>query len=75
MDETLVSLDLETTGLDPTRDEIIEIGAVKFRGDEVVDTFHTMVKPYRALPYGIQILTGITPREVEAAPPLAVVLG
>ena len=75
MDETLVSLDLETTGLDPTRDEIIEIGAVKFRGEKVVDTFHTMVKPYRPLPYGIQILTGLTPQEVEAAPPLAVVLG
>jgi predicted DnaQ family exonuclease/DinG family helicase len=75
MDETLVSLDLETTGLDPTRDAIIEIGAVKFRGEEVVDTFHTMVKPHRPLPYSIQILTGITTREVEAAPPLAVVLG
>ena len=75
MDETFVSLDLETTGLDPSRDEIIEIGAVKFRGNEVVDTFHTMVKPYRPLPYRIQILTGLTPLDVEAAPPLAVVLG
>lgn len=75
MDDTFVSLDLETTGLDPSRDEIIEIGAVKFRGNEVVDTFHTMVKPHRPLPYRIQILTGLTPRDVEAAPPLAVVLG
>ncbi|MCK5653632.1 MAG: hypothetical protein KAH98_00680 [Dehalococcoidia bacterium] len=75
MDDTFVSLDLETTGLDPSRDEIIEIGAVKFRGNELVDTFHTMVKPYRPLPYRIQILTGLTPRDIEAAPPLAVVLG
>ena len=75
MDDTFVSLDLETTGLDPSRDEIIEIGAVKFRGNEVVDTFHTMVKPHRPLPYRIQILTGLTPRDVESAPPLAVVLG
>ena len=74
MDETFVSLDLETTGLDPSSDDIIEIGAVKFRGDGVVDTFHTMVKSYRPLPYRIQILTGLTPSEVEAAPPLAVVL-
>jgi DNA polymerase-3 subunit epsilon/ATP-dependent DNA helicase DinG len=75
MSEIFVSLDLETTGLDPQSDEIIEIGAVKFRGGEVVETFHTMVKPYRPLPYRIQVLTGITPREVDSAPPLAVVLG
>jgi DNA polymerase-3 subunit epsilon/ATP-dependent DNA helicase DinG len=72
--ETFVSLDLETTGLDPSSDDIIEIGAVKFCGDDVVDTFHTMVNSYRKLPYHIQILTGITNREVETAPPLAAVL-
>jgi len=73
--EIFVSLDLETTGLDPQSDEIIEIGAVKFQGGEVVETYHTLVKPYRPLPYRIQVLTGITPREVNSAPPLAVVLG
>ncbi len=75
MNQTCVSLDLETTGLDPHSDEIIEIGAVKFQGREVVDTFHTLVKPYRLLPYRIQVLTGIAPEEVDAAPPLAVVVG
>ncbi len=74
MSQTFVSLDLETTGLDPRSDEIIEIGAVKFRGEEVVDTFHTLVKPYRLLPYRIQVLTGITQAEVDAAPPLPVVV-
>jgi DNA polymerase-3 subunit epsilon/ATP-dependent DNA helicase DinG len=74
MYETFISLDLETTGLDPSSDDIIEIGAVKFCGDDVVDTFHTMVKSYSNLPYHIQILTGITNREVETAPPLAAVL-
>ncbi|MBE0415967.1 MAG: 3'-5' exonuclease, partial [Dehalococcoidia bacterium] len=75
MNKTYVSLDLETTGLDPQSDEIIEIGAVKFRGNEVVETFHTLVKPYRPLPYRIRILTGLIPQEVDAAPPLPVVLG
>ena len=75
MKQTCVSLDLETTGLDPHSDEIIEVGAVKFQGREVVDTFHTLVKPYRLLPYRIQVLTGIAQEEVDAAPPLAVVMG
>ena len=75
MNQTCVSLDLETTGLDPHSDEIIEVGAVKFQGREVVDTFHTLVKPYRLLPYRIQVLTGIAQEEVDSAPPLAVVMG
>lgn len=75
MSETYVSLDLETTGLDPRSDEIIEIGAVKFEDQEVVETFHTLVKPYRSLPYRIQVLTGISQSEVDVATPLAVVLG
>lgn len=75
MNRTYVSLDLETTGLDPSSDEVIEIGAVKFRGNEFLEEFHTMVKPYRPLPYRIQILTGITPQDVDTAPPLPVVLG
>ena len=75
MDEVFVSLDLETTGLDPLTDDIIEIGAVKFRGREVVDTFHTLVKPAVPLPRRIQILTGITPEDLADAPQPALVLG
>lgn len=75
MNKTYVSLDLETTGLDPRSDEIIEIGAVKFQGDKVLETFHALAKSRQPLPYRIQILTGITSQEVDAAPPLAVALG
>ena len=66
--ETFVALDLETTGLDPNLDEIIEIGAIKFSGSTVLGTFHTLVNPLRALPPVIQALTGITPAELEKAP-------
>jgi DNA polymerase III epsilon subunit-like protein len=45
MKRTYVSLDLETTGLNPETDEIIEIGAVKFEGDEIIDTFSSLVNP------------------------------
>ena len=68
MSRILVSLDLETTGLDPLRDAIIEIGAVKFRGDEVLDTFSTLINPTRSIPPKITDLTGIADRDVADAP-------
>jgi predicted DnaQ family exonuclease/DinG family helicase len=71
MDQTYISLDLETTGLNPDADEIIEIGAVKFQGGEIVDTFHSLVNPQRLLPYRIQLLCGIAQTELDAAPPFS----
>ena len=66
--QTFVALDLETTGLDHDRDSIIEVGAVKFRGQEVIDTFQTFVNPNRPIPEFVQRLTGIAPRQVARAP-------
>lgn len=74
MPPTYVALDLETTGLEPERDTIIEIGAVKFRGEEVLGTFESLVNPGRPIPYNIQHLTGITPDDVKNAPVLFEVL-
>ena len=68
LEQVYVALDLETTGLDAERDTILEIGAVRFRGDEVLDTFETFVNPGRSIPDHIQRLTGIQPRQVERAP-------
>ena len=73
VDQTYVSLDLETTGLDPENDRIIEIGAVKFRGREVVNTFHTLVNPGCPLPNRVRLITGITAAELESAPPFSAV--
>ena len=73
LDQVYVSLDLETTGLDSERDTILEIGAVRFRGDEVLDTFETFLNPGRPIPDHIQRLTGIQPRQVERAPAFPVV--
>ena len=67
-DETYVALDLETTGLDPQRDAIIEVGAVKFRGNEELGRFSSLVNPRRKLPPFITSLTGITQEEVDSAP-------
>ncbi len=68
MSQTYVSLDLETTGLNPEIDNIIEVGAVKFSKGGVIDTLHTMVDPHQLLPYNICRLTGITQQELDSAP-------
>lgn len=74
MSRIYVALDLETTGLQADRDAIVEIGAVKFRGDEVLDTWSSLVNPNRPLPHKIERLTGISSRELERAPSLFSVL-
>ncbi|MBS1252955.1 MAG: putative ATP-dependent helicase DinG [Anaerolineales bacterium] len=74
MSRIYVALDIEATGTDPDRDAIIEIGAVKFRDDEVLDTLSSFVDPARPLPYRIQQLTGIAPEDLEGAPSLFDVL-
>jgi ATP-dependent DNA helicase DinG len=63
-----VSIDLETTGLQPETDAIIEIAAVKFRGPIVLDTFQTFVSTKRTIPYRVQRLTGLTAADLERAP-------
>ena len=45
LEEEWVALDVETTGLSPEDDEIIEVGAVRFRGAETLDSFHSLVNP------------------------------
>ncbi len=66
-----VALDLETTGLDATRDSIIEIGALRFQGDQILERFTTLVNPQRAIPLRVQQITGIRQADVADAPTLA----
>ncbi len=64
--ETFVVLDLETTGLSPALNEIIEIGAIRSTlGTEAQTTFQTLVIPQREIGAEITGLTGITQRMVE----------
>ena len=70
-EEIWVALDLETTGLSASDDEIIEVGAVKFRSDQLLDTFQTFINPYSRLSDFIKGFTGITQAEVDRAPPFS----
>lgn len=65
MSEVIVSIDLETTGVDPSLDAIIEVGAVKFRGNEELGRFSSVVNPHRRLSGFITGLTGITQEDVD----------
>ena len=67
-DAELVVFDLETTGLSATRDRMCEIGAVRVRALEIVDTFETLVCPGVALPPTIARLTGLQDAELRRAP-------
>ncbi|HEY8641575.1 MAG TPA: exonuclease domain-containing protein [Candidatus Dormibacteraeota bacterium] len=63
------ALDLETTGLDPDRDGVIEVGAVAFNHQVVVDRLELLANPGRKLPDAIARLTGIKNEELRGAPP------
>ncbi len=70
---TFVAYDIETTGLSPYTDSMIEIGAVRIVNGRIRDskshTFHTYVHPYKKSINGnITALTGITNEMVKDAP-------
>lgn len=80
-------IDIETTGLDPKFDEIIEIGAMKIRNGKIVDEFESLVKPdgyyfyddndtkyFSYIDEFITELTGITNEMLEDAPKIDEVL-
>ena len=59
MINSYIALDLETTGLNPKQDKIIEIGAVRVENGQETGRFHTMLNPHRELEERITELTGI----------------
>lgn len=70
-----ICIDLETTGLNPKRDKIIEIGALKVVNGVKVDSFSTLVRPGRRLEERIVELTGIRDEDLRDAPVINQVFG
>jgi len=63
-------LDLETTGLSWQDDEIIEIGIVKVRNNQIVDKYSQLIHPQCQISSFITQLTGITNDMVKEMPKL-----
>ncbi len=68
MPREYVAVDLETTGLDPQYDSIIEVGAVRFSEHGRGRTFTSLVNPARSVPAKVQHLTGISSDDLLGAP-------
>jgi len=71
MVKTFIVCDLETTGLDPGSDKIIEVGLVRLEEGRVIGTYHTLVNPGRPLTLKIKRLTGLDDSDLLQAPPIA----
>ncbi|MEW5989111.1 MAG: 3'-5' exonuclease, partial [Chloroflexota bacterium] len=68
MPTTYAAVDVETTGLDPQKDVMIEVAAVTFRDGRVIDEWSSLIQTHRQLPPYVTRLTGITQKMVEDAP-------
>ncbi len=63
-----VALDIETTGLNPANDQILELAAVRMENGQMVQRFSQLVNPGRHIPPFITELTGIRDDMVEHSP-------
>ena len=73
--KSYIAFDIETTGLNPLENEIIEIGALKVRDGKVADRFIEFIRPFAPISPMITNLTGITNEMVAGAKTRCQVVG
>ncbi len=74
INSSFVVFDIETTGFSPVNDSIIEVGAVKIAGGEIINRYSSFVNPHRSIPENITELTSITNEMVADAPDIKQVM-
>lgn len=65
---TYVFIDVETTGLNPTKDAIVQISALRFFGRKMIDGLNSYVDPLRPIPSASTAIHGITDAKVKDSP-------
>lgn len=68
---TFVAFDTETTGFSPSKDRIVEVGAVKFRNGVILEEKNWLINPKRSIPYWAKRVHGITDEMVKDKPGFA----
>ena len=69
-----IAFDLETTGIVPGVDQIVEIGAVRFVDGKVDSVFATLIDPLRPIPPGASAVNGISDSMVKGQPTIDLIL-
>ncbi|MBE3589400.1 MAG: hypothetical protein IMW98_01065 [Firmicutes bacterium] len=70
MFERILAVDVETTGLDPAEDEILQVGAVLWEEGRVAARLSRLCRPRRPVPLAVLRLTGLAEEELRRAPPV-----
>ncbi len=71
---TFIAFDVETTGLSPKKERVVELGAVKWRNGKIVDTRNWLINPGKKIPYYATKVHHITDDMVENEPVFGEVL-
>jgi DNA polymerase-3 subunit epsilon/ATP-dependent DNA helicase DinG len=63
-----VALDVEATGMDPARDDVIEVALVVFSLEGEIERYSSLVRPWRSISLDVARLTGLTQSDLNGAP-------